>query len=702
MPVHLVCECGNELFVPAAEAGTEHRCTRCGRRLFTNEADAEADFDSRFSLKNQSEEETQIQNFHGITPIAPAADEDPDVTWVPSSPGLTAVGSDVAATIAITPEQKNAESAADDDTFEIGSPKREPNLDPAQTMSSATGKPPNSGARHSEGSRLDLSQRVMTPISRPTASALPDNIASVGAYGIHRILRTHQKGGMGRILVAYDQYLKRDVALKELHPEVAEDESIVRRFVGEAEITAQLEHPGIVPIHMLGLDREGLPYYTMKMIKGSTLQEAIKAYHRKPSQHELLNLVRRLVSVSKTIAFAHSKGVIHRDLKPANIMLGEHGETLVMDWGLAKPFSQAAEDSYVSVMHHRNEPRPELTMVGAIVGTPAFMSPEQASPEESFVGPLSDVFSLGTVLYYLLAGQTAFSGRSTQEVLAKVLAAAPSKPSEVNKKTPVPRGLEAICAKAMAKSLEERYQSAMEFVDDLCRWLDGEPISAEKNTITQKIVRYVGRYRALAISLPFLIVLVTSMFLLGMLVNKNKEEKNRQTLIASILNHKVDLTEYSMVTVEGTPGLEVSKEPCRTGGTLVTCHVTSVPLSKNGAIIFHAPSNAVWNLTKCKAFSFSLFENQPGQPDIISNFSIRLGCGSSYFEIRPKEELWSKRRRNSWYPFHVPLSASPDWTNTPFGTPTMSRIDWIEFHFTATKPITLNLDSVEFEPIDAK
>jgi serine/threonine-protein kinase len=351
----------------------------------------------------------------------------------------------------------------------------------------------------------------MAPIAKPIAPAVP--FTGTGEYGVHRVLRIHQRGGMGRILVAYDQFLKREVAIKELHPDVAEDDSIVRRFIGEAEITAQLEHPGVVPIYRLGQGNDGLPYYTMKMIKGETLQELIKAYHRKPTRAELLNLVRRLVSVSKTIAFAHSKGVIHRDLKPANVMVGEYGETLVMDWGLAKPYTQGLEESYVSVIHRTKQPRPELTMVGAIVGTPAFMSPEQAMAEDSVVGPLSDVFSLGTVLYYLLAGQTAFSGRSTQEVLNKVRACNPTPPSHV--KPNVPHGLEAICLKALEKLPENRYQGASEFADDLCRWLDDEPILAEKPSLWLKMRWWMARHRAWVVAVPCVLLLSAALASVG-------------------------------------------------------------------------------------------------------------------------------------------------------------------------------------------
>ena len=476
----IICECGNKVDVSGEQPESEYRCPLCGRRIYANEADAEAEMKSSMddvrpqpiSIESEVQEPQPAQRI-SYAPVANHSDGvDPDATVVHASPAQIFDGSHAAGSGVST-------LPANHDDFVVN--YQQPMDDDSSLSTPASGS----------SAKYDLTKRVMRAIAKPVAPVIP--YTGTGEYGIHRILRVHQRGGMGRILVGYDQYLKREVAIKELHPDVAEDESIVRRFIGEAEITAQLEHPGVVPIHRIGQGRDGLPYYTMKMIKGETLQDAIKAYHRKPSKPELLNLVRRLVSVSKTIAFAHSKGVIHRDLKPANVMLGEHGETLVMDWGLAKPYNQGLEDTYISIVHQTKQTRPELTMVGAIVGTPAFMSPEQANAEDNIVGPLSDVFSLGTVLYYMLAGQTAFSGRSTQEVLSKVRACNPTPPSNV--KPHVPHGLEVICLKAMAKLPENRYQGATEFADDLCRWLDDEPITAERDSFLSKARRWLLYYR---------------------------------------------------------------------------------------------------------------------------------------------------------------------------------------------------------------
>ncbi|MDR0610584.1 MAG: serine/threonine protein kinase, partial [Planctomycetaceae bacterium] len=718
MVLHLVCECGNDFIVSEINSESDVRCARCGRSLFVSMEPAHLQpVEETEIFSGTSGSEDSDETFYNEPNEKPfRIDFNSHKTSDKTSLGQNAVtkfGNELTQTAtdqATILYQNDATSDVETSTEEtaqinqatrIFDPKKKQEVEDfeinatvspetEETKISPPSNPPSaagSGSRSSSGRRgsslrsceLDLSQRVMKTINRPSA---PLSVADdTGTYGIHRVLRTHQKGGMGRILIAYDQYLKRDIALKELHPEVAEDESIVRRFIGEAEITAQLEHPGIVPIHTLGLDKSGNPYYTMKLIKGHTLQEAIKAYHRNSTRQELLNLVRRLVSICKTMAFAHNKGVIHRDLKPANIMLGEHGETLVMDWGLAKPFAQSGSDeTYVSVIQHRPaEPRPELTMVGAIVGTPAFMSPEQAMPEENAVGPLSDVFSLGTILYYLLSGQTAFSGRSTQEVLNKVRAASPPRPSEI--KPNVPLGLEAICAKAMAKDPANRYQSATELADDLCRWLDGEPITAQKETTCQKIWRWIDHHRFISISVPAVLILVAILMNLGILLDRTGREKNHHNVVQSILTESVDLTDYPAVLFEGSRDVIIAREPRQTGGVLLACRIVDIPKSEHGSILVAAPDDAAWNLTRYDALTFSLFEGHLENSTMLSSFYIRIGKGSSYFEYRPDEEFWSKRKRSNWFPYTVSLLGSSPWHRSEVGTPSLNSIKWIEFHF---------------------
>ncbi len=510
---------------------------------------------------------------------------------------------------------------------------------------------------------------------------------------------------MGRILIAYDQFLKRDVALKELHSEVADEMTIVRRFIGEAEITAQLEHPGIVPVHALNLDENGHPYYTMKLIKGHTFQEAIKAYHRNPSRGELLHLVRRLVSVCKTMTFAHKKGVIHRDLKPANIMLGEHGETLIMDWGLAKPFTGDHEDSSFTevAFQHQAEPRPELTMVGAIVGTPAFMSPEQASPEEHVVGPLADIFSLGTILYYLLAGQTAFSGRSTYEVLNKVRAASPPKPSEL--KHNVPRGLEAICAKAMAKNPEDRYPTAAAMDNDLCRWLDGEPVHAQKETTYQRLRRWVDKHRVMSISIPLVMIALLVLTNLGIYLDRKARTTRQERQIQAVITQSVDLASESSVNIGGTLGVEVQRVPAENSVQVIKCLVPGIPETPHGFIEMVAPASYFWDFRERDFLVFSILEEVlPRQSKGLENFSVRIGRGSSLFEYKPGE-WWKNRKQNEWATYTIPLvpqdgqGNSRLWTRTETApaVPFMGHIEWIEFHFDIHGRFSFQVNRMSFQ-----
>ena len=564
-----------------------------------------------------------------------------------------------------------------------------------------------SGAGSGSGSKsrianLDLSERVMGTISK-SSEPIPAADTSQDTHGIHRVVKHCARGGMGRILIVFDPFLKRNVALKELHPEVAEDISIVRRFIGEAEITAQLEHPGIVPIHTLNRDREGLPYYTMKLIKGKTYQEVIKDYHKSPTMDELIELIRRLITVCRTIGFAHTKGVIHRDLKPANIMLGEHGETLVMDWGLAKPIDllrQEEDDlSYASpeIEHHAGQTRPELTVVGAVVGTPAFMSPEQASPESYAVGPLSDIFSLGTILYYLLTGQTAFSGRSTQEVLAKVRAASPIPPSEI--KPNVPAGLEAICAKAMAKKPADRYQSTAEMVKDLGCWLDNKPVLALKEGIRHRFIRWMDRYRSYFIAIPFIIILLIVFVQLGIYIDKTDRVRLENETIRAVIDGTVDLTNYPSVKFTGSHGLIIRHELRKmTGDKMISCSCEQVPESGHAVVTITAPGGSSWNLSKRTHFQFSVYEeigkNQTREDAPLNTLTIKMGRGSSYFEYTPEPDWWAARKIRNWQTFSVLLDESAEWKKVPTGFPDEHDVAWIELHFSVKTPISFQIDNV--------
>ncbi len=253
---------------------------------------------------------------------------------------------------------------------------------------------------------------------------------TTSAGGRFRILRFHDRGGLGEVFVARDEELRREVALKQIKDEHADKPQHRARFVVEAEITGGLEHPGIVPVYGLGAYDSGRPFYAMRFIQGDNFKDAIARFHqakatgRDPGERalELRRLLGRFLDVCNAIAYAHSRGVLHRDLKPGNIMLGKYGETLVVDWGLAKSVGRTETTGQEAERTLTPESGSEVksTEMGKQIGTPAFMSPEQAAGRLDALGPASDVYSLGATLYCLLTGTLPFPDRDKVELLRKV------------------------------------------------------------------------------------------------------------------------------------------------------------------------------------------------------------------------------------------------------------------------------------------
>jgi eukaryotic-like serine/threonine-protein kinase len=356
---------------------------------------------------------------------------------------------------------------------------------------------------------------TLDPCAHPTVDYVPFRGER------YQLTRLHATGGIGRVWLARDGDLGRDVAFKELRPERADNAGLWKRFLQEARITGQLEHPGIVPVYELGTRPDNQPFYTMRFVKGRTLSEAARAYHQKRAAGQadsldLPALLSAFVTVCNTIAYAHARGVIHRDLKGQNVLLGDFGEVVVLDWGLAKllpsspvPHSPDAGESdggkgkeetpVVPVLLDAGGEDSGQTAHGQALGTPAYMAPEQAAGRLELIDRRTDVYGLGAILYEILTGQPPFSGPNTQEVLRKVQEEEPVPPSRLVAE--VPPALEAICLRALAKQPSDRPAAAADLAHEVQGWQEFERRKAEEALRESEAL-----YHSLVESLPCVVV----------------------------------------------------------------------------------------------------------------------------------------------------------------------------------------------------
>lgn len=333
----------------------------------------------------------------------------------------------------------------------------------------------------------DDASAASLPATDPVARGQEDSPrvgTKIKYVGDYEILEEIARGGMGVVYKARQLRLDRTVALKMILSGHFAGKADVQRFQIEAEAAARLDHPNIVPIYEVG-EHDGVHYFSMGYVDGESLAERLSDGPWSPQ--DAAELTRTL---GEAIAFAHSQGVIHRDLKPGNVLLDGTGRPRIADFGLAR----------------RSDVDSRLTGTGQIVGTPAYMAPEQAS-DAANVGPPSDVYSLGAVLYELLTGEPPFSAANPLDTVLQVLEQPPTAPRSIN--SAIPKDLEAICLKCLEKRSEHRYQTADDLARDLTRFLENEPVEARSLTALTRLYRWCDRNigKMTMIAIGFLLIL---------------------------------------------------------------------------------------------------------------------------------------------------------------------------------------------------
>jgi formylglycine-generating enzyme required for sulfatase activity/tRNA A-37 threonylcarbamoyl transferase component Bud32 len=332
----------------------------------------------------------------------------------------------------------------------------------------------------------------------PGVQKLIDEHGTEGRYAVDKPLA---QGGMGAVLLIKDGDFQRPAAMKVMLSRYAQNAEAMERFLAEAQVTAQLEHPNIVPIHDLGIMEDGTVYFTMKYIEGESLGSVVKKLKsedaavaaKAAAEWSDERILLTFLKVLDGMSYAHAKGVVHRDIKPDNIMLGGHGEVLVVDWGIAKVLGRDEFGKTQDVVHLRDQDALSLTREGSTMGTLYYMPPEQASGELAAIGPHSDVYALGATLYELLTRKRPVSGPTAVDIIAKVVR------GEIvpilTARPDLPPDLAAIVTKSMALAPDRRYAQCSAFAEDVRRYLAGQAVAARRRNLIERVGAWVQSHR---------------------------------------------------------------------------------------------------------------------------------------------------------------------------------------------------------------
>jgi serine/threonine protein kinase len=402
----------------------------------------------------------------------------------------------------------------------------------------------------------------------------------------YKMMGSIGRGGMGVVHQARDLRIHRQVAMKVIKTASQFSRENVLRFVDEAQLTGQLQHPNIVPVYELALDEQDEVFYTMKYVKGITLDDVLKGLRKGDeamiAEYSLTALLDIFQKICDGVAYAHSKGVVHRDLKPDNIMIGEYGEVLVMDWGLAKRMSSGMHDEQLSDAAPRDpDPEPQLempspglrefqTLNGLIVGTPPYISPEAARGELDQISPGSDIYVLGSILYAILTLRPPYPGKEFGELIEQIVSGRFEHPSSFNQSTKgsvgtpdniayvlahlpgrrIPEGLAAIVLKAMSYQMSDRYAKVEDFQDDITAWQNGFAPKAERAGLRKQIQLWAARHKdKVALITVFAVIFHLAVISLFISLKNQRDLAQRNEKIAKDRKDQLDL---ALADLQGT------------------------------------------------------------------------------------------------------------------------------------------------------